>query len=54
MTSLTEERGAFGVSLLLCENPLPPIDEAIAAAGRGAAATFTEAYSGAAQLLSEQ
>jgi histidinol-phosphate aminotransferase len=34
MTSLTEKGGgAFeGIKLLLCENPLPPIDEAIAAA----------------------
>jgi hypothetical protein len=39
MTSLTEKGGgAFeGIKLLLCENPLPPIEEAIAAApGRGA------------------
>jgi histidinol-phosphate aminotransferase len=34
MTSLTEKGGgAFeGIKLLLCENPLPPIEEAIAAA----------------------
>jgi histidinol-phosphate aminotransferase len=49
MTSLTEKGGgAFeGIKLLLCENPLPPIDEAIAAAQaevpRGN--YYTEAYS---------
>ena len=36
MSSLAEKGGgAFrGIKLLLCENPLPPIDEAIAAAQR--------------------
>lgn len=40
--------GAFeGIRLLLCENPLPPIDEAIAAARAEAARSnyYTEAYS---------
>jgi histidinol-phosphate aminotransferase len=59
MTSLTEKGGgAFeGIKLLLCENPLPPIDEAIAAAQaevpRGN--YYTEAYSAPLRrLLSEQ
>jgi histidinol-phosphate aminotransferase len=49
MTSLSEKGGgAFqGIKLLLCENPLPPLDEAIAAARdevpRGN--YYTEAYS---------
>jgi len=43
MTSLTEKGGgAFeGIKLLLCENPLPPIDEAIAAAQAEAPAATT-------------
>jgi len=34
MTSRIEKGGAqfAGITLLLCENPLPPLDEAIAAA----------------------
>ncbi|MCI0506927.1 MAG: hypothetical protein L0Z73_12570 [Gammaproteobacteria bacterium] len=34
MTSILEKGGGTfeGIKLLLCENPLPPIDEAIAAA----------------------
>ena len=34
MTSLSEKGGGTfqGIRLLLCENPLPPIDEAIATA----------------------
>lgn len=59
MTSLSEKGGgAFeGIKLLLCENPLPPIDEAIAAAQaevpRGN--YYTEAYSAPPRrLLSEQ
>jgi histidinol-phosphate aminotransferase len=34
MTSKTEKGGGTfeGIKLLLCENPLPPIEEAIAAA----------------------
>jgi histidinol-phosphate aminotransferase len=59
MTSLTEKGGgAFeGIKLLLCENPLPPIDEAIAAAQaevpRGN--YYTDAYSAPLRrLLSEQ
>ena len=34
MTSILEKGGATfeGIKLLLCENPLPPIEEAIAAA----------------------
>ena len=59
MTSLTEKGGgAFeGIKLLLCENPLPPIDEAIAAAQAEAPRGnyYTEAYSGPLRrLLSEQ
>ena len=36
MTSLQEKGGGTfrGIKLLLCENPLPPLDEAIAAAIR--------------------
>ena len=49
MTSLSEKGGgAFeGIKLLLCENPLPPIDEAIAAAQAEAPVSnyYTEAYS---------
>jgi histidinol-phosphate/aromatic aminotransferase/cobyric acid decarboxylase-like protein len=59
MTSLTEKGGgAFeGIKLLLCENPLPPIGEAIATAQaevpRGN--YYTEAYSAPLRrLLSEQ
>jgi histidinol-phosphate aminotransferase len=59
MTSLTEKGGGVfeGIKLLLCENPLPPIDEAIAAAQaevpRGN--YYTEAYSAPLRrLLSEQ
>jgi len=59
MTSLTEKGGgAFeGIKLLLCENPLPPIDEAIAAAQAEAPRGnyYTEAYSAPLRrLLSEQ
>jgi histidinol-phosphate aminotransferase len=49
MTSLLEKGGgAFsGIKLLLCENPLPPLDEAIAAAQAEAphGNYYTEAYS---------
>lgn len=49
MTSLSEKGGgAFtGIKLLLCENPLPPIDEAIAAAQAEVPRSnyYTEAYS---------
>jgi histidinol-phosphate aminotransferase len=49
MTSLSEKGGgAFaGIKLLLCENPLPPIEEAIAAAQAAAphGNYYTEAYS---------
>lgn len=49
MTSLSEKGGgAFkGIKLLLCENPLPPIDEAIAAAQAEVPHSnyYTEAYS---------
>jgi histidinol-phosphate aminotransferase len=59
MTSLTEKGGGVfeGIKLLLCENPLPPIDEAIAAAQAEAPRGnyYTEAYSGPLRrLLSEQ
>jgi len=59
MTSTTEKGGGTfeGVKVLLCENPLPPIEEAIAAAQaevpRGN--YYTEAYSAPLRrLLSEQ
>lgn len=49
MTSLTEKGGgAFdGITLLLCENPLPPLPEAVAAAQAEAhrGNLYTEAYS---------
>jgi len=59
MNSLAEKgRGAFrGIKLLLCENPLPPIDEAIAAAQAEIpfGNYYTEAFSAPLrQLLSEQ
>jgi histidinol-phosphate aminotransferase len=59
MTSLTEKGGGVfeGIKLLLCENPLPPIDEAIAAAQAEAPRGnyYTEAYSAPLRrLLSEQ
>ena len=59
MTSLAEKGGgAFeGIKLLLCENPLPPIEEAIAAAQAEAPRGnyYTEAYSAPLRrLLSEQ
>jgi histidinol-phosphate aminotransferase len=59
MTSLTEKGGGVfeGIKLLLCENPLPPIEEAIAAAQAEAPRGnyYTEAYSGPLRrLLSEQ
>jgi histidinol-phosphate aminotransferase len=50
--------GTFhGIKLLLCENPLPPIDEAVAAAGAELAQSnyYTEAYSAPLRrLISEQ
>jgi histidinol-phosphate aminotransferase len=59
MTSLTEKGGGTfeGIKLLLCENPLPPIEEAIAAAQAEAPRGnyYTEAYSAPLRrLLSEQ
>jgi histidinol-phosphate aminotransferase len=59
MSSLAEKGGgAFrGIKLLLCENPLPPIDEAIAAAQAEIpfGNYYTEAFSAPLrQLLSEQ
>ena len=49
MTSILEKGGAGfeGVKLLLCENPLPPLDEAIAAAQAEVPHSnyYTEAYS---------
>ena len=59
MTSLSEKGGGTfeGIKLLLCENPLPPIDEAIAAAQAEAPRGnyYTEAYSPwLRRLLSEQ
>ena len=50
--------GAFqGIKLLLCENPLPPIEEAIAAAQAELARSnyYTEAYSAPfRRLIAEQ
>jgi histidinol-phosphate aminotransferase len=56
----TQEKGGgsfHGIKLLLCENPLPPIDEAIVAAQAEAAHSnyYTEPYSAPLrQLISEQ
>ncbi len=59
MTSLLEKGGgAFeGIKMLLCENPLPPLDEAVAAAHEELARSnyYTEAYSAPLRrLLSER
>jgi histidinol-phosphate aminotransferase len=59
MSSAHEKGGGtfHGIKLLLCENPLPPIDEAIAAAQAEAAHSnyYTEPYSAPLRrLLSEQ
>lgn len=59
MTSLFEKGGGTfaGIKMLLCENPLPPLDEAIAAAREELARSnyYTEAYSAPLRrLLSEQ
>jgi histidinol-phosphate aminotransferase len=59
MTSILEKGGGTfqGVKLLLCENPLPPIEEAIAAAQSELPCSnyYTEAYSAPLRrLISEQ
>lgn len=59
MTSLLEKGGGSfaGIKMLLCENPLPPLEEAIAAAREELARSnyYTEAYSAPLRrLLSEQ
>jgi histidinol-phosphate aminotransferase len=59
MTSLLEKGGGTfaGIKMLLCENPLPPLEEAIAAAQEELARSnyYTEAYSAPLRrLLSEQ
>ncbi|MDD3938001.1 histidinol-phosphate transaminase [Rhodoferax sp.] len=59
MSAIAEKGGGTfqGIKLLLCENPLPPIDEAIAAAQAEAPRSnfYTEAYSAPLRLLiSEQ
>lgn len=59
MTSLLEKGGGTfaGIKMLLCENPLPPLDEAIVAAQEelGRSNYYTEAYSAPLRrLLSEQ
>lgn len=59
MTSLLEKGGGTcaGIKMLLCENPLPPLDEAIAAARNELAQSnyYTDAYSAPLRrLLSEQ
>jgi histidinol-phosphate aminotransferase len=59
MTSLLEKGGGTfaGLKMLLCENPLPPLEEAIAAAQEELARSnyYTEAYSAPLRrLLSEQ
>jgi histidinol-phosphate aminotransferase len=59
MTALLEKGGGTfaGIKMLLCENPLPPLEEAIAAAQEELARSnyYTEAYSAPLRrLLSEQ
>jgi len=59
MSAIAEKGGGSfqGIKLLLCENPLPPIDEAIAAAQAEVAHSnyYTEAYSAPLRrLVSEQ
>jgi histidinol-phosphate aminotransferase len=59
LTSIIEKGGGTfeGIKLLLCENPLPPIEEAIAAAQAEAPRSnyYTEAYSAPLRrLISEQ
>ncbi len=59
MTSLLEKGGGTfaGIKMLLCENPLPPLDEAIAASREelGSSNYYTEAYSAPLRrLLSDQ
>lgn len=59
MTSILEKGGGTfeGIKMLLCENPLPPLDEAVAAAQEELARSnyYTEAYSAPLRrLLSEQ
>ncbi|HUW37282.1 MAG TPA: histidinol-phosphate transaminase [Rhodocyclaceae bacterium] len=59
MSAIAEKGGGSfqGIKLLLCENPLPPIDEAIAAAQAEVAHSnyYTEAYSAPLRrLISEQ
>jgi histidinol-phosphate aminotransferase len=59
MSAIAEKGGGSfkGIKLLLCENPLPPIDEAIAAAQAEAAHSnyYTEPYSAPLRkLISEQ
>lgn len=58
MTSTHEKGGAgfHGIKLLLCENPLPPLDEAIAAATAALPASnyYTEPYSGPLRQLIAQ
>jgi histidinol-phosphate aminotransferase len=59
MTSLLEKGGGTfeGIKMLLCENPLPPLDEAVTAAQEELARSnyYTEAYSAPLRrLLSEQ
>ena len=50
MTSIAEKGGGTfeGIKMLLCENPLPPIEEAVAAAQAAVAHSnyYTEPYSG--------
>ena len=59
MSAIAEKGGGtfHGIKLLLCENPLPPIDEAIAAAQAAAPCSnyYTEPYSAPLRkLISEQ
>jgi len=55
MSTISEKGGGTfqGIKLLLCENPLPPIDEAVAAAQAEAPRSnyYTEAYSEPLRLL---
>lgn len=58
MTSILEKGGGTfaGIKILLCENPLPPLDEAITAAQEELACSsyYTEAYSPPASPAAER
>lgn len=58
MTSLLEKGGGTfaGIKMLLCENPLPPLDDAVTAAQEELARSnyYTEAHSAGRRSQSEQ